>query len=147
MTDEERRAALYAPKIRDERITPGCHKYKPPVRGLAYRGSVEGMTYKHRDKKLATKCTDGKQVGIHDKSLSGDARDEVVCSQMEAMGGPSNCTTGGGRVAFGKYQTGDNAPNAGAHPSRANRTVGSDGSAPGRPTKAPRASAPSSQRR
>jgi len=48
MTDEERRAALYAPKIRDERITPGCHKYKPPVRGLAYRGSVEGMTYKHR---------------------------------------------------------------------------------------------------
>ena len=48
MTQAERLAALSTPKIRDARITPGCHKYKPPVRGLAYRGSVEGTTYKHR---------------------------------------------------------------------------------------------------
>jgi len=126
MTQAERLAALSTPNIRDERITPGCHKYKPPVRGLAYRGSVEGTTYKHRDAKLAAKSTDGKAVTVKDKSLGPDAK------EMGAAGGSSNCAVGGGKVAFGKCQNQKGAaPTPGAGPSKSNRKVASGGSAPG----------------
>ena len=50
-------AELSAPRFRDDRIKPGMHVYKPPVRGLAYRGTEKmamykdthsaGMAYKH----------------------------------------------------------------------------------------------------
>merc|ERR1712048_757556 len=58
-TQAERMAELSAPRIRDERIKPGMHVYKPPARGLAYRGTEKmemyknrhdgGMQYKHLD--------------------------------------------------------------------------------------------------
>jgi len=59
-TQAERMAELSTPRFRDERIKPGMHVYKPPVRGLAYRGTEKmamykdthagGMMYKHLDK-------------------------------------------------------------------------------------------------
>jgi len=58
-TQAERVAELSTPRFRDDRIQPGCHAYKPPVRGLAYRGSVEGTTFVHRNKELAERSHDG----------------------------------------------------------------------------------------
>jgi len=61
-TQAERMAELSTPRFRDERIKPGMHVYKPPVRGLAYRGTEKmemyknthagGMEYKHLDKNV-----------------------------------------------------------------------------------------------
>ena len=103
------------------------------MRGLAYRGSVEGTTYKHRDAKLATKCTDGKQVNVHDGSLTGAERDKVVC---ENMGAASSCATGGGKVVFGKVEgKKGTAPAVGAAPVRRRpaerHSTANGGSAPG----------------
>ena len=70
---------------------------------------------------------------IEDGKLSGDAYDQAVREGMEKhMGGASNCATGGGRVVFNTYQTGDNAQGTGAGPSKANQAVRPDGSAPSR---------------
>ena len=80
-------------------------------------------------KELAAKNTDGKAVPVENKKLSGDAYDKAVA---KGLGGASECATGGGRVVFGKCQTGDSAPSAGAGPSKATRAVRADGSAPGR---------------
>ena len=71
-------------------------------------------------------------MDISDAKLSGDAYDDAVRKAMdENMGGASDCATGGGKVVFGKYQTGDNVQDMGAGPSKANQTVRMDGSAPG----------------
>ena len=95
MTQAERLAAMSTPKIRDERITPGCHKYKPPVRGLAYRGTEKmamyaerrdgGMTYKHRESnedgeiKLRNRDTKGNSsVILEDANVSGVAKQRLI---------------------------------------------------------------------
>ena len=81
------------------------------------------------NKKLAARSTDGKEVKIKDDSLTGDAREQAVQEALKEQGvGTANCATGGGRIVFGKYQTGESSVGAGA--SKAKPALGPDGSAP-----------------
>jgi len=94
-TQAERMAELSAPRIRDERIKPGMHVYKPPVRGLAYRGTEKmamyqerrdgGMTYKHREQnedgeiKLRMRETQGNEkVVLADGEVKGVAKQRAI---------------------------------------------------------------------
>ena len=94
-TQAERLAELSTPRIRDDRIKPGCHAYKPPVRGLAYRGTEKmamfqdrhdgGMTYKHREEneqgeiKLRLRETRGNEkVVLKDNDADGVARQRSI---------------------------------------------------------------------
>ena len=130
-TQAERLAALSTPRIRDERITPGCHKYKAPVRGLAYRGSIEGTTYQHRTKGLAQKDTDGKAIHLQDARVKDDrdAYNKHLAEEMKKQVGPSNPATGKSTPATGKQP---NTGGSGAFPSSANATATQRGSEPGR---------------
>merc|ERR1712139_453152 len=91
----DRLAELSKPKIRDDRIKPGMHVYKPPVRGLAYSGTDKmamyadrrdgGMTYKHiksnekGDCKLSLRETSGKEkIILKGSELTGSARQRAI---------------------------------------------------------------------
>ena len=111
------------------------------VRGMAYRGSAEGMTYQHRNAKLATKSTGGKAVSF-DGSLSGGAREKAIDEEMQRVSAPSaDRAAGRGMIVSGKSSKRvlpkSNVPaTAGTGtctctgPSRASRTAAQGGSAP-----------------
>ena len=110
-------AALSTPRIRDSKIKPGCHKYKPPVRGLAYRGSAEGMAYQNRTKGLKEKETD-QMIHLEDGSLKGEAYDKAVAEAMAKakanVDGPSSGAAPPLKAAGGKARvvSGAGAPQA-----------------------------------
>jgi len=106
-TQAERMAEMSTPRIRDERIKPGCHVYKPPVRGLAYRGTEKmamfqerrdgGMTYKHREQnedgevKLRLRETRGNEkLVLSHGVVEGAARQRAIES---ASGICKSCST------------------------------------------------------
>lgn len=99
-TRAQRMEELSAPRIRDERIKPGCHVYKPPVRGLAYRGTENmtcygsrrdgGMTYQHReenekgDLQLRLRETRGNEkITLKDGEVEGAARQHSIESATQ----------------------------------------------------------------
>ena len=109
------------------------------VRGMAYRGSAEGMTYQHRNAKLATKSTGGKAVSF-DGSLSGGAREKAIDEETQRISGPSDRAAGRGMVVSGKSSKrvlpksnvpaakGTGTRTGGTGSSRASRTTAEGGS-------------------
>jgi len=108
-TQAERMAEMSAPRIRDDRIKPGCHVYKPPVRGLAYRGTEKmamfqerrdgGMTYKHREGnedgevKLRLRETHGNEkLVLKDGETEGVARQRAIESASGIRKSNSNAS-------------------------------------------------------
>jgi len=74
-TQAERMAELSKPRFRDERIKPGMHVYKPPVRGLAYRGTEKMAMYKDRH-----------DAGMAYKHLEKNEQDDLKLSNRETRG-------------------------------------------------------------
>ena len=86
------------------------------------------------NKELANRqSTDGKTVIIKDGSLIGEARERAIREAIqEQLGSNTAPPTGGRRQVSHKRNKGGCVPTAGAGPSIANKTLGPDGSAPGR---------------
>lgn len=95
---------------------------------MAYRGSAEGATYQHRQKKLAAKDTGGKTITLKDGSLTGDAYDQAVIDEIKnQLHGPSDRAVSRGssrsHVGAGPCKTSKIAANVGSAPSRVVRSV------------------------
>jgi len=122
-TQAERMAELSAPRIRDDRIKPGMHVYKPPVRGLAYRGTEKmamyqdrrdgGTTYKHREQneqgdcKLRLRETQGNEkVVLKNGEAEGLARQRAI----ESATGIGNCSFDGSAASKCHSAAGPSAP-------------------------------------
>ena len=143
LTQAERLAKLSTPTIRDKRIKPGCHKYKAPVRGLAYRGSTE--MYKHRVQGLAEKDTGGKTIHLDDSRIKDGnydraAYDKALAEQIKAQTGSCKPAAGTSSKAAGKQRQKPGPSGAGS--SRANTSAAHGGSEPGQLSPSPNTPAP-----
>ena len=162
-------AELSAPRIRDDRIKPGMHVYKPPVRGLAYRGTEKmamyqdrrdgGMAYKHREQneqgdcKLRLRETQGNEkIVLKNGEAEGLARQ---CAIESATGiGNSNfdgsaaskCHSAAGPSAPSRPGSSRQAVNQPAGPGGTSRTNSSRQHNLASSTPAPKPSANAAQR-